>query len=78
MSEFCTNCSKKMFSENIESDINVEQIFKSLKPGYMTGVLCEGCGLSYIGKTDENQLVVAYLQHDEEGNSIFSDLVPYE
>lgn len=55
MADFCTKCHEEMFqttkNELIGSpDIDVEALFKELKEGNYTMVLCEGCGLWLILK----------------------------
>jgi hypothetical protein len=47
-----------------EVDIDVDEIFESLSPGYYMSVICEGCGLLAIEKTGDNQLRVAYDGED--------------
>lgn len=67
MADFCTKCSIEMFREDSEPDINVQEIFESLEPGYyLEGFICEGCYLSAIGKSDDGNLVVI----DHTGNKM--------
>lgn len=51
MAEFCTDCAKKI---DVAPEIDVEKIFKRLKPGYQQSVLCEGCGLVALHKEEED------------------------
>lgn len=58
MADFCTKCVKRVYG-NVAPDINVEEIFSSLEKGMCSsGFLCEGCGLSVIGKNDDGELKV--------------------
>ena len=66
MADFCTNCSNKMFGENVDPEIDISAIFKKLESGnYLGGYLCEGCDLVAVAKTDEGKLQVAYLGGDK-------------
>ena len=76
MADFCTNCAKEMFGEEVEPDIDVKKIFDSLEPGFYTSVLCEGCGMAAISKMDDGELKVVYLSF-ENGKSVQSEWVPY-
>ena len=64
MADFCTKCSNDMFGDEVVPDIDVLKEFKELKNGYYVSCLCEGCGLSFIGKDDEN--ILLYYQGKEE------------
>jgi hypothetical protein len=52
MADFCNICSKEMFGD-VNPDINVHQILEELDSGFFTSVLCEGCGMSHIGKEED-------------------------
>ena len=54
-----------MFGDELKPDINVQEIFESLKEEHCTTVLCEGCGLVLIGKI-EDKLKVMRLKDGEE------------
>ena len=59
MADFCTKCAEEMFGEGTTPEIDVTKEFESLDLGTCyTGYLCEGCGLSVIGKTSEGDLKV--------------------
>ena len=55
MADFCTNCVKEWFSSpdgDLKPDIDVETIFKTLKPREYANEICEGCGMLAIGNVD--------------------------
>lgn len=61
MADFCTHCYNEMFPPG-EPDIDVNKIFEGLKEDMMSyGHLCEGCGLTAIGRIN-GKLQVAYCQ----------------
>lgn len=60
MAEFCTECEKVI---GFGADIHIRRIANDLEPGYYTGVLCEGCGMTAIGK-DTNGEVFVILPED--------------
>jgi hypothetical protein len=67
MADFCTKCALDLFGDEIAPDIDVQKEFETLRAGYViNGLLCEGCGLVTIGKTEENELRVMRLRDDEE------------
>jgi len=53
MADFCNICSEEMYGPGLPPDINVHEIIRNLKNGYFTPVLCEGCGMSHVGKEDD-------------------------
>lgn len=75
MADFCNECTKIMFGENVKPDIDIEQIGKELKIGYMRDVLCECCGLRIVVKDTSGDVLVAgeHLIEDD-----LMKLVPYE
>ena len=59
MADFCNKCANN--NGFPEPEIDVKKKFDELKPGYwIGGMLCEGCGLRGIAKTEEGELQVAY------------------
>lgn len=77
MADFCNECTKKMFGENVKPDIDVIKIGEESAPGGEgLRVLCEGCGLSYIYKSESGVVLVAgTIEVNEEG---FMKLMTYE
>ena len=65
MSDYCTNCSKVMFGDKVETEIDVYKIFNDLDEGYEQSCLCEGCGLRYITKLNVKMLVTFYSPDKE-------------
>jgi len=59
MADFCNHCVERVFPGE-KPDIDVYAIFKELKPGYLQQVLCEGCGMFAIVKTEDKELKVIY------------------
>jgi hypothetical protein len=68
MADFCTKCTHEMNGEETTPDIDVQKEFESLEEGMCSsGWLCEGCGLSVIGKIDgELKVIRIPLDDDEE------------
>jgi len=51
MSDFCNKCAKRL--GHSKPEIDVYKIFEKLEPGYfVSGQLCEGCGLIMVGHID--------------------------
>ena len=50
-----------MWGDRFPPEINVPRIFAELEEEFIKLVVCEGCGLSAIGKTEEGKLVIAYI-----------------
>jgi len=68
MADFCTKCAPVIWGNDIPEDINIDEIYKSLNPTEYEVVLCEGCMLSAVGKTDEHEMLLAIPCDDEESN----------
>jgi hypothetical protein len=67
MADFCTRCAVEQFGNNVEPEINVEKIFEELEPGYVSsGYLCEGCGLTIIGKMEDGTMKVMRVPLDDD------------
>jgi hypothetical protein len=74
MSDFCTKCAKEHFGEEVSPEIDVQKEFESLEPGMCSsGWICEGCGLTVIGKTDEGELKVIRIRSEEESLNYWED-----
>jgi len=64
MAEFCTNCALELGF--CKPDFDIEEIASELEPGFQIGpYLCEGCGLSSIGKNNKGEIMV--MVEDEDG-----------
>ena len=61
MADFCNKCAWDMWGDRFPPEINVPRIFAELEEEFIKLVVCEGCGLSAIGKTEEGKLVIAYI-----------------
>jgi len=59
MAEFCTYCAPKMWGEEVLPDIDVVAIAESLPQDTYSLVLCEGCGMSAIGKDRDDTVFIA-------------------
>ena len=58
MADFCNICSDYLFGENLPSDINVNQIAEDLNPGYAMSVLCEGCAMGAVVKSETGEVTL--------------------
>jgi hypothetical protein len=63
MAEFCESCSKKF---KHPPDYIFSEFESTLKPGFANSVICEGCGMLWIGKNEDNEMVFGY--EDNSGN----------
>ena len=59
MAEFCTYCAPKMWGDEVLPDIDVVAIAESLPQEAYSLVLCEGCGMSAIGKDENDTVLIA-------------------
>jgi hypothetical protein len=58
MADFCNVCSDYLFGENLHPDIDVNQITEELNPGYMMPVLCEGCAMVAVEKSETGEVTL--------------------
>jgi hypothetical protein len=58
MADFCNVCSDYLFGENLQPDIDVNQITEDLNPGYMMPVLCEGCAMVAVEKSENGEVTL--------------------
>lgn len=58
MADFCNVCSDYLFGENLQPDIDVNQIIKDLNPGYAMLVLCEGCAMVAVEKSETGEVTL--------------------
>jgi hypothetical protein len=61
MAEFCNYCSLDLFGPDVKPEIDIEQVYEDLKNDTCVAVLCEGCGLSAIGKSAEGEMMMGVL-----------------
>ena len=64
MAEFCTACSKEMGFP--EADINEKEIFDSLQKNQYTSVICEGCGMLAVARSEDDRMLFAYPSDEDE------------
>lgn len=55
-----------MWGDQYSPDIDIHAIAESLEPGTYAPVLCEGCGICAIGKSQQGGIMIATLL--EEGS----------
>ena len=82
MADFCNTCIAKWavndpsdsrtveeIYESINPDIDVFDLFERTPANKMTsGIICEGCGLAAVMRTEDNEMKVAY--HFQNGDKI--------
>ena len=66
----------------IPSNFDIEEIANTLEPNHYTPIICEGFGFIAIGKTGDNDIVLAMptgAVHTDEQGQIYDDIVwePY-
>ena len=49
MADFCKECTKEMFGEEVKNDFNGLITQKEVDAGFVMRVLCESCGLVEVG-----------------------------
>jgi len=67
MADFCNVCATDLFGEAVEPEINVYEILVDLEPGYAMQVLCEGCGMSHVGKHEDGKPYLLFPHDDDIG-----------
>jgi hypothetical protein len=74
MADFCTKCAPEFWGGDIDPDIDIDKIYESLNPTEYEIVLCEGCCLSAVGKTEEYELLLAVPceEVDENNNPVMN------
>ena len=68
MAEFCTECAKELFGNEIESDFKGILPKEQFEKGQILSVLCEGCGYIYVNHLGE-RLSIEYLEQLEGQNN---------
>lgn len=60
MANFCNKCSIKIAGGTGNSEIDVLKISESLAPDTYMPVLCEGCSMRAVGKTETGETLIAF------------------
>jgi hypothetical protein len=68
MADFCNKCAYDMWGDHLPADIDVPKIFRELDEGFALTVMCEGCGLSAIGKNEGKLFTSKYRESWKEDN----------
>jgi len=76
MADFCNKCSDEMFGDNLPPDIDVYELAKTIPKGSYMPVICEGCGMLAISKTDTGELLLGY--EDASGEIKFMPIKEWE
>jgi len=71
MADFCNNCIVEIFGNAPESastkpDIDVYEIFKELPTNHYMPVICEGCTMTAIKRTEDNELKLSYMDYEKD------------
>jgi hypothetical protein len=66
MADFCNICSGDLFGESVEPEIDVYEMIADLESGYAFQVLCEGCGMSHVGKEENGTPYLLFMYNDDE------------
>lgn len=62
MADFCNICADDL---GFKPDIRIDEVYDELKNGTFIQVLCEGCTLDAIGKSEDGKLIVGKYEHDK-------------
>ena len=60
MASFCNKCNTKIAGDTGNSEIDVLKISESLAPNTYMPVLCEGCSMRAVGKTETGETLIAF------------------
>jgi len=66
MASFCNKCSIKIAGGTGNSEIDVLKISESLAPDTYMPVLCEGCSMRAVGKTETGEILIAFKVNEIE------------
>ena len=66
MASFCNKCSIEISGDTGNSEIDVLKISESLAPDTYMPVLCEGCGMRAVGKTETGETLIAFKVNEIE------------
>ncbi len=60
MADFCNKCSTEIAEDTGGAEIDILKLSESLAPDTYIPVLCEGCGMRAVGKTDTGEILIAF------------------
>jgi hypothetical protein len=60
MADFCNKCSIKIAGDTGTAEIDILKISESLAPNTYMPVLCEGCSMRAVGKTETGETLIAF------------------
>lgn len=60
MASFCNKCSIKIAGDTGGAEIDVLKLSESLAPNTYMPVLCEGCSMRAVGKTETGETLIAF------------------
>lgn len=66
MADFCNKCSIEISGDTGNSEIDVLKISESLAPDTYMPVLCEGCNMRAVGKTETGEILIAFKVNEIE------------
>lgn len=66
MADFCNKCSIEISGDTGNSEIDVLKISESLAPDTYMPVLCEGCSMRAVGKTETGETLIAFKVNEIE------------
>ena len=66
MADFCNKCSIEISGDTGNSEINILKISESLAPDTYMPVLCEGCSMRAVGKTETGETLIAFKVNEIE------------
>ena len=66
MADFCNKCSIEISGDTGNSEIDVVKISESLAPDTYMPVLCEGCSMRAVGKTETGETLIAFKVNEIE------------
>ena len=66
MADFCNKCSIEISGDTGNSEIDVLKISESLAPDTYIPVLCEGCSMRAVGKTETGETLIAFKVNEIE------------
>jgi hypothetical protein len=60
MADFCNKCSTEIAGDTGGAEIDILKLSESLAPDTYIPVLCEGCGMRAVGKTETGEILIAF------------------
>ena len=66
MADFCNKCSIEISGDTGNSEIDVLKLSESLAPDTYMPVLCEGCSMRAVGKTETGETLIAFKVNEIE------------